>query len=127
LIIFSLEASPWSLDLCLLELVYGVLADEAREVLRLLVICLRTEEARAGPQGCLPFFHPDFNALGLHAALAVKMIKAPYCKAGLDRLLNIVLVRDLECAKWCQVVLKADHWSPCALEGENWCRRLIPI
>ena len=37
-----------------------------------------------------------FNQFGLHATLAVKTIQALYYKAGGDRLLTIVLVRDLE-------------------------------
>jgi SRSO17 transposase len=37
-----------------------------------------------------------FNQFGLHASLAVKTIQALYYKAGGDRLLTIVLVRDLE-------------------------------
>jgi SRSO17 transposase len=43
-----------------------------------------------------PWTRLDFNQFGLHAALAVKTIKALYYKAGGDRLLTIVLVRDLE-------------------------------
>jgi hypothetical protein len=38
----------------------------------------------------------DFDQFGLHAALEVKTIKALYYKAGGDRLLTIVLVRDLQ-------------------------------
>jgi DDE superfamily endonuclease len=37
-----------------------------------------------------------FNQFGLHATLAVKTMKALYYTAGGDRLLTIVLVRDLE-------------------------------
>jgi len=37
-----------------------------------------------------------FNQFGLHARLQVKTIQALYYKAGRDRLLTIVLVRDLE-------------------------------
>jgi hypothetical protein len=36
------------------------------------------------------------NQFGLHASLAVKTIQASYYTAGADRLLTIVLVRDLE-------------------------------
>jgi hypothetical protein len=43
-----------------------------------------------------PWTRLDFNQFGLHAALAVKTIKALYYKAGGDRLLTIVLVHDLE-------------------------------
>ncbi len=43
-----------------------------------------------------PWTRLDFNQFGLHAALAVKTIKALYYKAGGDRLLTIVLMRDLE-------------------------------
>ena len=43
-----------------------------------------------------PWARLDFNQFGLHAALAVKTIQALYYKAGGDRLLTIVLVRDLE-------------------------------
>ena len=38
----------------------------------------------------------DFGQFGLHAALGVKTIQGLYYKAGRDRLLTIVLVRDLE-------------------------------
>jgi DDE superfamily endonuclease len=38
----------------------------------------------------------EFNQFGLHATLAVKTIQALYYKSGGDRLLTIVLVRDLE-------------------------------
>ena len=43
-----------------------------------------------------PWTRLEFDQFGLHAALAVKTIKALYYKAGGDRLLTIVLVRDLE-------------------------------
>jgi DDE superfamily endonuclease len=43
-----------------------------------------------------PWTRLDFDQFGLHASLAVKTIQALYYKAGKDRLLTIVLVRDLE-------------------------------
>jgi SRSO17 transposase len=43
-----------------------------------------------------PWTNLDFHQFGLHASLAVKTIQALYYKAGHDRLLTIVLVRDLE-------------------------------
>jgi hypothetical protein len=43
-----------------------------------------------------PWTRLDFDQFGLHAALAVKSIQALYYTAGKDRLLTIVLVRDLE-------------------------------
>jgi SRSO17 transposase len=43
-----------------------------------------------------PWTRLDFNQFGLHAALEVKTIQALYYTAGADRLLTIVLVRDLE-------------------------------
>jgi hypothetical protein len=43
-----------------------------------------------------PWTRQEFDQFGLHAALAVKTIQALYYKAGRDRLLTIVLVRDLE-------------------------------
>ena len=43
-----------------------------------------------------PWTRLEFNQFGLHATLAVKTIQALYYKAGEDRLLTIVLVRDLE-------------------------------
>ena len=43
-----------------------------------------------------PWTQLDFNQFGLHASLAVKTMQALYYKAGRDRLLTIVLVRDLE-------------------------------
>ena len=43
-----------------------------------------------------PWTRLKFNQFGLHASLAVKTTQALYYKAGGDRLLTIVLVRDLE-------------------------------
>jgi DDE superfamily endonuclease len=43
-----------------------------------------------------PWTRLDFDQFGLHAALEVKTKEALYYKSGRDRLLNIVLVRDLE-------------------------------
>jgi len=43
-----------------------------------------------------PWTQLEFNQFGLHAVLAVKTIQALYYKAGRDRLLTIVLVRDVE-------------------------------
>ena len=43
-----------------------------------------------------PWTNLDFDQFGLHASLAVKTIEALYYKAGGDRLLKVVLVRDLE-------------------------------
>jgi SRSO17 transposase len=43
-----------------------------------------------------PWTNLDFNQFGLHARLAVKTIQALYYKAGRDRHLTIILVRDLE-------------------------------
>jgi hypothetical protein len=43
-----------------------------------------------------PWTRLDFDQFGLHAALEVKTIQALYYKSGRDRLLRIVLVRDLE-------------------------------
>ena len=43
-----------------------------------------------------PWTKLEFNQFGLHATLAVKTIQALYYKAGKDRLLSIVLVRDLD-------------------------------
>jgi DDE superfamily endonuclease len=42
-----------------------------------------------------PWTRLDFNQFGLHASLSIKTIQALYYKAGGDRLLTIVLVRDL--------------------------------
>ena len=42
-----------------------------------------------------PWTRLKFNQFGLHATLAVKTMKALYYKAGGDRELTIVLVRDL--------------------------------
>jgi hypothetical protein len=41
-----------------------------------------------------PWEEPEFDRYGLHAKLKVKTIRALYYKAGKDRLLTIVLVRD---------------------------------
>jgi DDE superfamily endonuclease len=43
-----------------------------------------------------PWTRLDFDQFGLHAVLEVKTIEALYYKAGRDRLLSIVLVRDVE-------------------------------
>ena len=43
-----------------------------------------------------PWTELKFDQFGLHATLAVKTIQALYYKAGKDRLLTIVLTRDLE-------------------------------
>jgi DDE superfamily endonuclease len=43
-----------------------------------------------------PWTQLEFNQFGLHATLAVKTTQALYYKSGRDRLLTIVLVRDLE-------------------------------
>jgi hypothetical protein len=43
-----------------------------------------------------PWTQLEFDQFGLHATLAVKTMQALYYKAGRDRLLTIVLVRDLE-------------------------------
>jgi hypothetical protein len=43
-----------------------------------------------------PWTELKFNQFGLHATLAVKTVRALYYKAGGDRELTIVLVRDLE-------------------------------
>ena len=55
---------------------------------------------RAWPSGptdpAQPWTRLKFNQFGLHATLAVKTMKALYYKAGGDRELTIVLVRDLE-------------------------------
>ena len=43
-----------------------------------------------------PWTELKFNQFGLHATLAVKTIRALYYTAGGDRLLKIVLVRDMQ-------------------------------
>jgi hypothetical protein len=43
-----------------------------------------------------PWTQLDFDQFGLHASLSVKTMQALYYRAGRDRLLTIVLVRDLE-------------------------------
>ncbi len=43
-----------------------------------------------------PWTRLDFNRFGLHASLSVKTKQALYYKSGRDRLLTIVLVRDLQ-------------------------------
>jgi SRSO17 transposase len=43
-----------------------------------------------------PWTQLEFNQFGLHATLAVKTVQALYYTAAKDRLLTIVLVRDLE-------------------------------
>jgi hypothetical protein len=43
-----------------------------------------------------PWEEMEFDRYGWHAKLRVKVIRALYYKAGKDRLLTIVLVRDSE-------------------------------
>ena len=43
-----------------------------------------------------PWTELKFNQFGLHATLAVKTLQGLYYKAGKDRLLTMVLTRDLE-------------------------------
>ena len=91
-----------------------------------------------------PWTKLKFNQFGLHATLAVKTIRALYYTAGGDRLLTIVLVRDLEgkrpdqmfyCTKleWTarQVLLRmlADGRSNVPLKTANssWAWKTPPI
>ena len=51
---------------------------------------------RMGRRSNQPWNELEFDQFGLHATLAVKTTQALYYKAGKDRLLTIVLVRDVE-------------------------------
>src|SRR5208337_4888327 len=67
-----------------------------------------------------------FNQFGLHATLEVKTIQALYYKAGKDRLLTIVLTRDLEGKRPDQMFYctKLD-WTPRQILSAYACRWAI--
>ena len=73
-----------------------------------------------------PWTKLKFNQFGLHATLAVKTIQALYYKAGKDRLLTIVLTRDLEGKRPDQMFYctKLD-WTPRQILSAYACRWAI--
>ena len=73
-----------------------------------------------------PWTELKFNQFGLHATLAVKTIQALYYKAGKDRLLTIVLMRDLEGKRPDQMFYctKLD-WTPRQILSAYACRWAI--
>ena len=73
-----------------------------------------------------PWTELKFNQFGLHATLAVKTIQALYYKAGKDRLLTIVLTRDLEGKRPDQMFYctKLD-WTPRQILSAYACRWAI--
>jgi SRSO17 transposase len=73
-----------------------------------------------------PWTRLKFNQFGLHATLAVKTTQALYYKAGGDRLLTIVLVRDLEGKRPEQMFYctKLD-WTPRQILSAYACRWAI--
>jgi len=73
-----------------------------------------------------PWTQLKFDQFGLHATLAVKMRQALYYKSGGDRLLTIVLVRDLEGGRPDQMFYctKLD-WKPRQILSTYACRWAI--
>ena len=73
-----------------------------------------------------PWTKLKFNQFGLHATLEVKTIQALYYKAGKDRLLTIVLTRDLEGKRPDQMFYctKLD-WTPRQILSAYACRWAI--
>ena len=73
-----------------------------------------------------PWTKLKFNQFGLHASLEVKTIQALYYKAGKDRLLTIVLMRDLEGKRPDQMFYctKLD-WTPRQILSAYACRWAI--
>ena len=73
-----------------------------------------------------PWTKLEFNQFGLHATLEVKTIQALYYKAGKDRLLTIVLTRDLEGKRPDQMFYctKLD-WTPRQILSAYACRWAI--
>ena len=91
-----------------------------------------------------PWTKLKFNQFGLHATLEVKTIQALYYKAGKDRLLTIVLTRNLEgerpdqmfyCTKldWTpRQILSAYATAgplnaPLKIASSSWAWRTLPI
>jgi len=79
-----------------------------------------------------PWTELAFRQFGLHAKLAVKTIQALYYKSGGDRLLTIVLVRDLEgggptrCStarRW--IGTRGGSWGPTPTAGRSNARLKI--
>ena len=73
-----------------------------------------------------PWTKLKFNQFGLHASLEVKTIQALYYKAGKDRLLTIVLTRNLEGKRSDQMFYctKLD-WTPRQILSAYACRWAI--
>jgi SRSO17 transposase len=73
-----------------------------------------------------PWTEMTFDQFGFHATVAVKTIEALYYKAGSDRLLTIVLVRDLEGKRPDQMFYctKLD-WTPRQILSAYACRWAI--
>ena len=91
-----------------------------------------------------PWTKLEFDQFGLHTTLEVKTIQALYYKAGKDRLLTIVLTRDVEgkrpdqmfyCTKldWtagksCRPMLVAGPLNaPLRIASSSWAWRTLPI
>ena len=70
----------------------------------------------------------EFDRYGLHAKLKVKTIRALYYKAGKDRLLTIVLVRDTSGGRPDQMFYgtRAD-WDARAILGHYACRWSVEV
>ena len=73
-----------------------------------------------------PWTELEFRQFGLHAKLAVKTIQALYYKSGGDRLLTIVLVRDLEGGRPDQMFYCTSlDWDARRILGTYACRWAI--
>ena len=73
-----------------------------------------------------PWTKLKFNQFGLYATLEVKTIQALYYKAGKDRLLTIVLTRDLEGKRPDQMFYCTKlHWTPRQILSAYACRWAI--
>jgi hypothetical protein len=75
-----------------------------------------------------PWEEMEFDRYGLHAKLKVKTIRALYYKAGKDRLLTIVLVRDTTGGRPDQMFYctRAD-WDARAILGHYACRWSVEV
>jgi hypothetical protein len=70
----------------------------------------------------------SFDQFGLHATLLVKTLQALYYKAGKDRLLTIVLVRDPEGRRPDQMFYCTRlDWDACQVLGAYACRWAIEV
>src|SRR5204862_2984672 len=70
----------------------------------------------------------EFDQYGLHATLQVKTIRALYYKAGKDRLLTIVLVRDMAGGRPDQMFYGTrTDWDARAILAHDACRWSVEV